>query len=114
MAVPAETFDEGPFVEERIARLEEKTSHIQSDITEMKADIHRLEEKVDSVKDSVATLEARTTEKFAALEGRIAERFSAVDAAIARLNVGRMQDRVWWLLIAGAILGVLARGFKWV
>jgi hypothetical protein len=23
-------------------------------------------------------------------------------------------DKVWWLLIAGAILGVMARGMKWI
>jgi len=28
--------------------------------------------------------------------------------------VGRMLDKVWWLLISAALLGVMARGFKWI
>jgi hypothetical protein len=26
----------------------------------------------------------------------------------------RWSDKVWWLVIAGALLGVMARGFKWI
>jgi uncharacterized membrane-anchored protein len=43
-------------VEERLARLEANVEHIQSDFSEMKGDIRRLNDKVDGVKDSVAAL----------------------------------------------------------
>jgi len=103
MAVPARRFEVEAFVEERIARLEEKTDHIQSDITEMKTDIRRIDAKVDAVRDSVAVLRVEMKD----LEGRMRDSFAA-------LNVGRMLDKVWWLLISAALLGVMARGFKWI
>lgn len=40
--------------------------------------------------------------------------FDALKAAIADLRIGRANDRVWWLMIAGALLGVMAHGFKWI
>jgi hypothetical protein len=43
-------------VEERSARLGANVEHIQSDVSEMKGDIRRLNDKVDGVKDSVAAL----------------------------------------------------------
>jgi hypothetical protein len=32
----------------------------------------------------------------------------------AQLMKSRMTDKVWWLLIAATLLGVMARGFKWI
>lgn len=84
------------FVEERIARLEANVEHIQADVSEIKADIRRLDIKIDDVKDSVNALRVEMKE------------------SIASLRVGRMLDRIWWLLIAGAMLSVMARGFKWI
>ena len=76
-------------VEDRIARLESDVAHIQSDVSDIKIDIRGLDGKVDGVKDAVAKL-ALTMEKY------------------------RSVDRVWWLVIAGTLLGVMARGFKWI
>ena len=33
---------------------------------------------------------------------------------IAELKIGRALDRVWWLLMSGALLGIMARAFKWI
>jgi len=33
---------------------------------------------------------------------------------IAALHAARAFDRVWWLLMSGALLGVMARAFKWI
>ncbi|MDB6091622.1 MAG: hypothetical protein JWN85_4406, partial [Gammaproteobacteria bacterium] len=56
----------------------------------------RLSGKIDAVKDSVTSL-ALTVEK-----------------AFATLRIGRAVDRVWWLLMSGALLGIMARAFKWI
>jgi hypothetical protein len=37
-----------------------------------------------------------------------------VKRLIDALKIGRWTDRVWWLLISAALLGVMARGFKWI
>lgn len=37
-----------------------------------------------------------------------------VEKSFAALKIGRALDRVWWLLKCAAMLGVMARGFKWI
>jgi hypothetical protein len=34
--------------------------------------------------------------------------------SFAALHAARAFDRVWWLLMSGALLGVMARAFKWL
>lgn len=79
-------------MEERMARLEATVEYTQSNVTEMKSNLRRVEDKVDAVKESVVSLEKR----------------------ILELVTDRWKDKVWWLVIAGALLGVMARGFKWI
>lgn len=83
-------------MEERVARLEANFEHIQSDVSEMKADIRRLDAKVDGVKDSVNALRLETKESFASLK------------------MDRIWDRIWWLMITAGVLSVMARAFKWI
>jgi len=56
----------------------------------------RVSGRIDGVKDSVTSL-ALTMEK-----------------SFAALKIGRAFDRVWWLLMSGALLGIMARAFKWI
>ncbi len=102
MALPAINLRETP-MEERVARLEANVEHIRSDIGDMKTDIGRLNDKfdrmndkVDGVKDSVAALELKVEKSFSSLA------------------VGRALDRVWFLLMSAALLGIMARAFGWI
>jgi uncharacterized protein YlxW (UPF0749 family) len=81
---------------ERIARLEAHVEHIQADATAIKTDVRKINDKLDALKDVLADFKAETKERF------------------ANLNTSRALDRVWWLLIAATLLGVMARGFKWI
>ena len=96
MPLPARKSPAENSMEERTARLEATVEHIQSNVTEMKGDLRRIENKVDAVKESVAAFELRVIEQF------------------NKLNNARWRDKVWWLVIASALLGVMARGFKWI
>jgi uncharacterized coiled-coil protein SlyX len=107
MAASARTFEAENDMETRITRLETKTEHIESTLTDIKGRVGRIEEKLDAVKDSVTALRAEMNDKFAGLEGRIRDSFES-------LKVGRALDKVWALLLAAALLGVMARGFKWI
>ena len=71
--------------QERFARLESKVEHVQSDVTELKADVRALHAKFDAIKD-----------------------------ALSETQASRAFDRVWWMSIAGGLLAVMARGFKWI
>jgi uncharacterized protein YdcH (DUF465 family) len=116
-------------VEEQIARLEAKTDHIQSDVTDVKADLRRIEAKLDT---KVEAPDAKVETKFDALDKKIDAKFgileTKLDALIDLMTAFRLQlkdefaairkqqwiDKVCWLMIAAAILGVMARGMKWI
>ena len=97
MALPALKLErEEEVVEERVARLEANVEHLQSDVTDIKSDVRRLNEKVDSLKDFLSNFQL------------------AVEKSLAELRSARAMDRVWWLLMCAALLGVMAKGFKWL
>jgi chromosome segregation ATPase len=143
MAMPALMFELETPLEERVARLEANVEHIQSDVSDMKIDIRRLGDKIDSVdqklstkidsvdqklsakidsvdqklsakvesvKDLVTTLAINMEKSFANVE----KQFTNVEKSFAALHAARAFDRVWWLLMSGALLGVMARAFKWI
>jgi hypothetical protein len=76
-------------VEERVANLEAARDHARSDVLDLRTHLLRLESKLD------------------ALDGRMRDSFES-------LKVGRAMDKVWALLTVGVILGIVARGFKWI
>jgi outer membrane murein-binding lipoprotein Lpp len=76
-------------LESRVARLESDVAHIRSDIAEMKLDIRDLRKNVRDLDAKISNLEYK-------------------------LIGGLASNRVWMLLQSAAILGVMARGFKWL
>ena len=129
MARPALTFELEEPVEERAARLEANVEHMRSDISDIKIDVRRLNDKIDGVnKDLTGKIDAvdqKLTSKIDAVDQKLTSKIDAVDQkltskldsviqAIAELKIGRALDRVWWLLMSGALLGIMARAFKWI
>jgi predicted nucleic acid-binding Zn-ribbon protein len=94
-------------VEERVARLEANVEHIRSDISDMKIDIRRLNDKIDNV-------DHKLTDKIDGLKDSVTALALNVEKSFAALNIARAVDRVWWLLMSGALLGIMARAFKWI
>lgn len=93
MGLPAQKFEVESTMEQRVATLEANVEHIRSDISEMKGDIRRLDSKIDSVKDSL---------------------MAALTAFQAETRENRWKDKFWWIAIALSLLGVMAKGFRWV
>jgi DNA anti-recombination protein RmuC len=140
MAIPALKFELEEPVEERIARLEAHVEHIQADVSDTKVDIRRLNDKVDGldqklcakiedVKQMLTTriddvnqtltakieaLDQKLTAKIEALDQKLTAKIDALNQAFSELRISRALDRVWWLLMCGTLLGVMARGFKWI
>ena len=71
--------------QERFARLESKVDHIESVVTELKADSRALSAKIDAIKD-----------------------------AISSIHTSRALDKLWWMTVAAGLLTVMARAFKWI
>ncbi len=105
-------------VEERVARLEANVEHIQSDVSEIKVDLRRLEGKMEARFDA---MDKKFEGKFAAVDKKfegMMDKLTALERTMRQgfeaINVGRAMDKVWALLAIATLLGVMAHGFKWI
>ena len=83
---------EGPIytrVELRLTRLEDKVSVIATDVAELKSDLK-------------------------GLSTRLTDGFQSVHKEFHSVNKELSSAKIWALLIAAAMLGVIARGFHWI
>src|SRR5262249_50095747 len=98
---------------------------IQSDVTEIKTEVRRLNDKVDALDDKIYDTEKRLTAKIEGVDQKLSGKIEALkdafsdfklqmEKSFAELRFGRMLDRVWYLLMSAALLGVMARAFKWI
>jgi predicted nucleic acid-binding Zn-ribbon protein len=84
MAMHAERLERT--VEERIARLESHVEHIQTDVTQMKADIRRLDHSLSELR-------------------------LAMEKSFSRLTLWGL---MLYVALAASLLGVMAKGFGWI
>jgi predicted nucleic acid-binding Zn-ribbon protein len=129
MAMPAVKYEPEDPLEERVARLEVNVEHIQKDVSEMKVDIRRLNDKMDGIDEKLTAkidgVEQRLTAKIDGVDQRLTGKIDSLKDALTTLAINmekqfgmlrtaRAFDRVWYLLLTGAMLGIVARGFKWI
>ena len=111
MGLPALKFEAEVDVDSPSARLESDVEHIKNDVKDIKAaqlamaaehraDVRRLDDKIDSVKDSVNTLRIETKDSIGALR--------------VELHSAKLWAIGLYLALAGALLFAMARGFKWL
>jgi chromosome segregation ATPase len=132
MAMPARKLEWETPVEDRLGKIEAHIEHMRSDISDLKVDVRRLNEKVDEVDKrlggKIDDVDKRLCAKIDEVDKRLGEKIDEVDKRLTgkldglkdsmekefrTLDRERLYDRVWFLLIAAAILGVMAHGFKW-
>src|SRR5258707_12810320 len=100
MAMPALMLKLEAPVEERVARLEANVEHIQKDVSDMKIDIRRLGDKIDSVDQKLSTkidgvdqkLSAKTEsvkDLVTALAINMEKSFANVEKSFASLHSAR-------------------------
>jgi hypothetical protein len=75
--------------QERVGRLEVNVEHIQEDVSEIKIDLRRLSDKID-------TVDQKLTDKIEGVDQRLTAKIDSVDQ----------------LIMSSAILGIMARAFK--
>ena len=75
MAMPAVKFEPEDPLEDRVARLEVNVEHIQKDVSEIKVDIRRLNDKIDVV-------DQKLTAKIDAIDTKLTAKIDAVDAKL--------------------------------
>jgi predicted nuclease with TOPRIM domain len=107
MALPARKIEAEDSMEARIARLEAHTEHIQSDVRDLRQDMKGLRQEMKE-------LSAKFDAKLGEINEKIDSKFGELQKTLESIKIGRVWDRVWMLLSMGALLGVMARGFKWI
>jgi hypothetical protein len=118
MAIPVLKFELEEPVEDRIGKLEAHVEHIRADVADTKIEVRRLNDKVDGLgqkmSDKTDAVDQRLSAKIDEGKDALASLALRMEKLFAELKIGRALDRVWWLLMCGTLLGVMARGFKWI
>jgi chromosome segregation ATPase len=86
--------------ETRLARLESDVAHISSDVADLKTDMRGLRDEM--------------RREFAELHKELAEVHKELGANSKAIIRGDLMNRIWTLLMCGAMLGVIARGLHWL
>ncbi len=107
MGMPARKFEfEEVTVEdqlERIVRLESNVEHIQSDVSEIKIELRRLNDKIDGV-------DQKFSAKFDSLKDQIAAQTLTMEKSLSQLRIWAM---MFFITMAGSLLTFLAHSLHW-
>ncbi len=101
------------------AKLTAKIDAVDQKLTEkIDAVDQKLTEKIDAVDQKLTAkidaVDQKLTGKIEAVKDSVAQLALTMEKCFGALRTGRMVDRVWWLLMSGALLGVMGRAFKWL
>jgi hypothetical protein len=96
MSLPARNFRSEESMEARVSVLEAHYQHIQAHIQGLRGDVKEIRQEMNAKLDGVDM------------------KFGELQKTLEAMNISRVWDRVWMLLSMGALLGVMARGFKWI
>jgi hypothetical protein len=95
----------------RLARVESDIKHIQTDVADIKIELRRTGDRIDKLDSKVEAVNNSLTSKIDALAVRL-------DDKIDRLSVKLTTAYVWafglYIGLAGGLLFILAKGFKWI
>jgi hypothetical protein len=91
-------------VEVRLLRLEDKVTVIAADVTELKSDVKGLRTRME---DGFQAIRKEMTDGFQSLRKEMMDGSQSVRKEIS-------DAKIWALIIAAGVLGVLAKGFHWI
>ena len=112
-------------MEARITRLEATTEHIQSGVQDLRQEVKGLGQEVKGLRQEMNEEMKGLRQEFRQemkdvrqeiknLDDKLSAKIGEIRKALDSMNIGRVWDRVWMLLAMGTLLGVMARGFKWI
>ena len=112
-------------IDEANTRLTGKIDEVNTRLTGKIDEVNtRLTGKIDALGEKMSAkideVDTRLSGKIDALDKKQTESFETLRTMImglqnsfADLKVSRANDRVWWLMISAALLGIMAHGLKW-
>jgi len=102
----------------QVAGLRADVHHIQADVTDMKAEQRVANQRIESLRtETAATFESvrkDTADRF----DRVDQRFESVRKEIGEVKDSLASAKIWalglYFALAGSLLYVLAKGFRWL
>lgn len=98
-------------MEARIARIESDVAHLRTDVADIKVDLRSLRDKVDSV-------EATSRGEIKDVHTSLLEKLDSLKDGQASLKAEIASAKIWalflYITLAGMMLTVMARGFRWM
>jgi len=102
-------------LEARVARIESDVQHIKEVTTDLRVELRRTNDKIDSLDKKfdgkLDTLDKKFEGKFDALDKKFEGKF---DGLANKLNSVTVWALLLYIALAGTLLTVLAKGFKWI
>ena len=101
-------------MEERLTRLESNVEHIQSDVSEMKVDIRRLNDKIDGIDQRLCAKidggDQKLSDKIDSLKDQISGLALTTEKSHSQLRIWAM---TFYISMAGGLLTLLGRSLHW-
>jgi peptidoglycan hydrolase CwlO-like protein len=94
----------------KVQDIELRLIDTQGDVKELQSDVKGLTERVIQTQVGLKELDRRVTET----QGEVKELRTRMEDAFHSLRKEISDAKIWALLIAATMLGVLARGFHWI
>lgn len=109
-------------IESRIARIESDVEHIKADTADLRVELRRTNDKIDVTNQRIEQVRDSLTTKFddgyKELNGKIDDVHKDMTGRIDGLKDKLHSLTIWALLLyftlAGGLLTVIARAFKWI
>jgi hypothetical protein len=109
-------------MEARIARLEADVTHLLSGVTDIKADVRGLRDRMDAghakLADRIDGTANKLNEKIDAVTGELNKKIDALNGKFGDLKDSFAATKIWALLLyialAAVNLSTLARGLGWI
>lgn len=92
------------FMEARIARVESDVTHLLSDVSDIKADVRGLRDRMDAG-------HAKLTERIDAASGLLNAKFDGLRDSFAKAQIWAL---LLYIALAATMFGTMARGFGWI
>jgi predicted RNase H-like nuclease (RuvC/YqgF family) len=106
-----ELFDMDEPIQVQIARLESDVQHIQRDVADIKVDLRRTNERIDETNNRIDLLRDKLDQKIESLREDLTQKIDGLRHDIASIKVWAMG---LYVALAGSMLLVMAKGFKWI
>jgi chromosome segregation ATPase len=117
-----QVFEMDETVQAQIARLTSDVQHVQTDVADIKVALRRFDDKLDALNARIDGVRTELTAKIEGVRTDLTEKFESlrgdVNAKIDGLRSEISSIKVWalslYFALAGSLLFVMAKGFKWL